>query len=101
MYQNVQYFIRSKKCIFNFTKLRFCLHKAVKQYSAKNDIHVSLVFPRVAVVEEQNFLPSSVVLTLVIFLFYRVLRQKIISSKLSRRWSSLARSVALLGLDVW
>jgi len=94
IHQNVQYFIRSKTCVLNFTAVRYSLHKCretILCYKWQFTVQVSPVFPCIGVHgSKKNLPPSSSDLILVNSLLCRV------STRLLRRWSSEAHPLTLL-----
>ena len=81
IYQNVQYFIWSKKSVFHFTAVRYSLHKCsetILWLKRQFTEHVSLVSCAIKFTEaRKNLPPSSYDLNLVNSLLWTALQQKL------------------------
>ena len=96
IYQNVQYLIGGKKCVLNFTAVRYSLHKCRERHYAKNDNSPFKyqLFPRVFEFMEARKTCDRVVRTSVWLMSYsEELSNKICIVKTSET----ARGVTLLG----
>ena len=81
IYQNVQYFIRSKNCVLNFTAVRYSLDRCSEMrlcLKRQFSVHVSPVFLCTGVHgSKKNMPPSSSYLSLVTSLLWRAFQQKL------------------------
>jgi len=78
----VQYFIRRKNCVLNFATVTYSLHKCSETklcWKSESTVYASPVFQRIGVLslKQKNLPSSSSDLSLVNFLLWEVLQQKL------------------------
>jgi len=101
IYQNVQYFIWSKKSVFfYFTAVWYSLHKCSERIlwlKRQFTVHVSPVFCALEFMEARKTCYRVLRTSIWSIPYSGELCNKIVSSRLPRHWSSEARFVTLLG----